>query len=259
MQLLISAVTWDKYLRSGMSQVELLAKAQELGCAGVEFRPFWQHAKAEAAQIKQKLNANNLTATYACNDVLLAADKESTLQSLQAIGEAVVLAGEMGAKILRINIAAEKFAPEFFEADWWREAVSKVLADAAAQGITIAAENPPDAVRGVPDFVLQALAPFNDTKLHLTYDTGNWLYAKAEPSEALSLLLDYIHYVHLKDIVISPDGMKHSHLGIGSVNVKGLATQLQLSGYQGPFVLEFPGGDEPEARVRASMDYLLDN
>jgi len=65
-----------------------------------------------------------------------------------------------------------------------------------------------------------------------------------------------VGYVHLKDIVGSGGGMKHSHPGTGGVDVRGLARRLDDGGYDGFMVLEFPGGDDPRGRVKNSLAYL---
>ena len=42
MKLLISAVTFDTYLRAGMCQLELVPMADKHNLAGVEFRQYWR-------------------------------------------------------------------------------------------------------------------------------------------------------------------------------------------------------------------------
>ncbi|HEY3425153.1 MAG TPA: sugar phosphate isomerase/epimerase family protein [Negativicutes bacterium] len=256
MQLLISAATWDKELRSTMKQAELIPLAQELGCSGVEFRPYWQDIEKEIPEIKKALSANNLICTYASNEGLLADSEEETRRVLDSLSANVVLAKSLGTKILRLNVASGPFNPAFIQTDWWLAAVKQVLTLAASMDITLAVENGPDPKKGDLQLLQQILTTVNLPALRLTYDTGNWLYASTKPDQAIDSLQQYIGYVHLKDILSEQGTLKHSYLGTGVVDVKSLACRIQESGYAGPFALEFPGGDNPQERVLQSLKYL---
>lgn len=256
MQLLISAVTWEKELRSTMKQVELIPLAKELGCSGVEFRPFWKNEEEEIPEIQKALIENNIIGTYASNEGLLADSEEETYKVLDSLSANVKIAHSLGSSILRFNVSSGSFNPEFIKSSWWQEGIKKVLALAESLHITLVVENAPDAKKGDLNFLVQLLTTVNSPILRLTYDTGNWLYANTKPEEALSVIEPYIGYVHLKDIVIDQGTLKHSYLGTGIVDVKGIAQGIAASGYKGPFALEFPGGDNPIERVRNSQEYI---
>lgn len=257
MKLIISAITWEALLRTGMKQWELIPLAKKLGCQGVEFRQYWQDMDEEVTHIRSLLDKEQMACTYACNEGLLAPSREATEQSLEMITGHIDVACRLGAKVLRINIAAGLFNKEFINSGWWTEAVAAVMATAAAKHMLIVVENGPDQQKSKIELVKQVLNTVNSPWLKLTYDTGNWIYAGEAPEEALTVLANDIGYVHLKDIVDKPDGSRgHSYLGTGLVDVRGLASKIIAGGYQGLLALEFPGGDDPVFRVKHSMQYL---
>jgi sugar phosphate isomerase/epimerase len=256
MQFIISAVTWEKALTEDMMQSELPALAVKFGCKGVEFRPYWRDVRKEIPEVKRLLARHGLIATYACNDALLGDSVESTQQSLEAMAESVNIAYLLDVSILRVVVANGAFSPELIRNDWWRKAVDSVVSLAAEKGITIAVENLPAPDAGNVDLLLSLLETVNSPHFRLTFDTGNWLLAGHKPDEALDKLVEYVGYVHLKDMVPQHHTYAQSFLGTGAVEVMGLMNRILQAGYRGPFALEFPGGDDPEEKVRLSLKYL---
>jgi len=257
MKLIISAIIWESLLQSGMKQGELIPLAKKLGCQGVEFRQYWQDIDAEVPHIRSLLAAEQMVCTYACNEGLLAPTREATEASLAMITGHINVACTLGAKVLRINIAAGHFNEGFITTSWWREAVTTVMAAAAAKEMLVAVENGPDQHKSKIQLVRHVLDTVNSPWLKLTYDTGNWIYAGEAPEAALTALEGQIGYVHLKDIIDKPDCSRgHSYLGTGLVDVRSLTRKIIAGGYQGLLALEFPGGEDPAFRVKHSMQYL---
>lgn len=254
MTLIISAATWDKELKSGMRQAELILLAREAGCAGVEFRPYWQNLEEEVPLIREVLRQYGMVCTYASNEALLAGTQAETLQAIEALQSALQLADRLGAKVLRFNVAGGAYDAGFVQTDWWAAAMKPVLASAQALGIVLAVENGPDAAKGNPQIFKELFAVLPE--LALTYDTANWLYANTKPEEALDWFLPRVGYVHLKDIICENATLKHGHPGAGLVDVKGLKERIQASGYTGIFALEFPGGGKPMERIFKTLAYL---
>ncbi len=256
MNLLISAVTWDQALRSGMSQADLAAEAAALGCQGVEIRQYWRTLAVDLPAAAAALASQKLAAAYACNEGLLADSPESTRAMLAAVGEDLTAAANLGAKLLRLNLAAGPFARAFIDAAWWRREIAGLLRRAAVLGIPLAVENGPDPLKSDILLLAHLLGSIDSPWLRLTFDTGNWLYAGVSPEAALDALGHHVGYVHLKDIVESGGTLKYSHPGTGRVDVRGLARRLVAGGYDGFMALEFPGGDDPRGRVKSSLAYL---
>jgi len=253
MRLIISAVTWEPFLLSGMCQLELVPLADKYGCAGIEFRPYWRSSIDELPEIKEFLAEYGLVSTYACSECLLAGSQEEVRVSLAAMSASLSLAERLGAGIMRINVAAGPFNRELINASWWRQAIREIIGCAAGKGIVLGLENGPDAVGGDPVLIRDILTSFASPWLKATYNTGNWLAAGWDPNRALDILADHIGYVHLKDITAANAPI---HPGAGSINILSLIGRLSREGYQGLYALEFPGGQSPAASVKASLKYL---
>lgn len=256
MQLIISAVTWDQFLRSGMCQLELVPVADKYGCAGIEFRPYWRSPIDELPEIREFLAEYNLVCTYAANDHLLADSEAGVRQSLAAMAASLDLAARLGAAVMRVNVATGPFDRTLLGAGWWRTAVEEIIAKAAATGIMLAVENPPNPVAGDAALLRDLVAPFASPWFKITFDTGNWLAAGWDPGQALAVLAGHIGYVHLKDMVGRPDGYVPAYPGAGNMDIHGLIAKIEQSGYSGLYALEFPGGQSPAAAVKASLRYL---
>jgi len=253
---MISAVTWDQFLRSGMCQLELVPVADKYDCAGIEFRPYWRSPLEELPGVQEFLAEYNLVCTYACNEYLLAATEDAVRRSLLALENSLAMAGRLGAGLMRVNVAAGPFDRSLPAAGWWQRAVKQILAQAAALGVVLAVENPPNAVGGNPRFLCDLVASFASPWLKVTFDTGNWLPAGWDPFEALAILAGHIGYVHLKDMIARPDGFVPAYPGGGDMDLRGLIDRFGRMGYDGFYALEFPGGRSPAAAVKASLRHL---
>lgn len=256
MQFIISAATWDTALQGDMRQDELPALAVNLGCKGVEFRPYWHDIGLELPESKRLLARYGLTATYACSEALLGQTMEEVQMSLAAMVDSINIAYLLDAPVLRIYVANGPFRSEFLRHEWWKKAVESLIGLAAEKNIVLAVENQPDPEAGNPALIKSILDIFASTHFRLAFDTGNWLMAKQKPSAAFAQLEEYIGYVHLKDMIPVEGTYEPSYLGVGAVEVMDLMSRILKSGYRGPLVLEFPGGEDPEEKVRASLDYL---
>ena len=256
MKLLISAVTFDSYLRAGMCQLELVPMADKHNLAGVEFRPYWRSPVEELPEIKEFLDEYGLACTYASNETLLGISPSEVHASLASMLNSLTFAERVGTRLLRINVASGPFDRTMVGQVWWREAVAAVIACAAERNIILALENAPDPDSGDPALIRDILAIIDSPWLKATFDTGNWMVAGYDVYQALDMLMPYIIYVHLKDVKAHPTGYIFTHLGNGSVDILGLVKALKQRSYAGYFALEFPGGSSPAKRIQSSIQYL---
>ncbi|MDU4960589.1 MAG: sugar phosphate isomerase/epimerase [Sporomusaceae bacterium] len=256
MNLLLSSILWEQQCKAGLSQLRLIDWAAELQVAGVEFRPFWLEPEAEPEQAAVLLRQAGLTAVYAANEGLLAVNQAETVRALAGLRRSLAIAMRLGARVLRMNVAAGPFDVSLLQTDWWLCSMRQILAEAKAASILLAVENGPDKARSDPAVLLALLDRIASPHFQLTFDMANWLYAGIEPQQALKQFGSRVGYVHLKDAVFSQRSLTHSHPGIGLVDVRGLYRQLLADGYTGFAALEFPGGDAPLARARQVCDYL---
>jgi inosose dehydratase len=118
----------------------------------------------------------------------------------------------------------------------------------------------------------------DDSAVQVCLDTGHLLIGGTDPAELARHAAQRIGHVHLKDVsqkvasqVVSgaisyADGVAtglYRPLGQGDVDVAGVVTALENSGYQGWYVLEqdtillaAPTDEGPVADVRQSLEYL---
>lgn len=256
MHFIISAFTWEEMLREELRQDALPQLAAKLGCKGVEFGPYWKDFHEELPEVKKELGKRGMLSVYACRDSILADTMEKTEEGLAALTDSLNIAYLLDASVLCVPVSAGAFDPDFIRTDWWKRAVSSLVSAAADKGIVIAVENPPHQAAGNPDFLLTLITAVASPFFRLAYNTGNWLPAGYKPEEALDLLASVVGYVQLTDMEPRHNTYQASCLGTGAVEIMGILNRLLQSGYRGPFSLLFPGGGDPEAKVRLSLKYL---
>ncbi|HMM19560.1 MAG TPA: sugar phosphate isomerase/epimerase family protein [Selenomonadales bacterium] len=256
MKYLLSAVTWDEFLRSGMCQLELVPLADKYDCAGIEFRPYWRRAMEELPAIREFLAEYELISAYACDESLLGQSEESARQSLRAVDRSLTFAGFLGSAVLQVNIANEPFSPALVQAQWWQEEIRRLIAKAREKEILLAVQNIPYGWSGDPVFLRDLVELFDSPWLRVSFAAGNWLAAGWEPGEALDVLKGYLGYVHIQDISGSQGSYRSCPPGTGLVDVGGLIGRLRQAGYQGYCALALPGGKSPAASVKAGLQLL---
>src|SRR5262245_37090383 len=98
--------------------------------------------------------------------------------------------------------------------------------------------------------------------LGVTFDAGNFLFAREDPVEALRRLAPRVVHVHLKDW-LSPGSDAHgapahvgAPLGAGVVDLTAVVAGLRALGYAGRLSVEYEGPDDPRLAVRRGVAYL---
>jgi len=255
MKFWVSAVLWNDFLVAGQDQKELLGVAEKFGLSGFEVRPFWkENPLTEAREMAALASAKGLELSYACNEAILTESLEKNQETFKGILKSIEIAKAMNSKVLRVNIDPQADWA-LLESEEWQAGAAEVLAVAEAEGICLALENPPNGRVGTIEAIGRLLNQL--PKLQLTFDTGNWVIAGNHPSDAVQAFAGRIGYLHLKDIRILGGGAYgHCQPGLGGIDFHPLLKELGEAGYQGPKVLEFLAGQEPEARIQAALDYL---
>lgn len=253
MKIWLSAVIWDEEFKKGTSQIELLEKAKALSLSGVELRPYWNDTD-ELSEIHQRATEMNLGLTYAGMEPIIGSSLTDSLSCFEKMKKSMDIAQQLGSSLLRVNIS--------LETDWslledvkWQAQAQGMIAYAKSCGIELMVENPPSFAVGRIGEVKALLKALPGLKL--TFDTGNWMISGEHPVHAARALAPWIGYLHLKDVRFLDDG-QYGHLqpGAGGLDFKNLLAEIYASGYQGPAVLEFNGGKDPEKRVQLALEYL---
>lgn len=132
---------------------------------------------------------------------------------------------------------------------------------AEGYGLILAMENENACNGGTPQEVKDLVAAVDSPALGVMWDGGNaqWADVPAYP-EGYDLVKDRLFHVHVKDIVVEPDGTRHgTTLGKGLVDFRSMFKAMIADGYEGGISLEphYKAGEPgPEAEVRACVQNL---
>lgn len=256
MRLWASMVLWDILLQKRrVDAIEIISILKKYGLKGLEVRPYWQeNPLLEAEKIKMEAEKENLHLTYACGEAILKSSLEKNLQSFEQMKESIKIAKVLKSPLIRVNVDGDA-EPDLLNHPEWKKGMKEIFELAQAEGIFLALENPPHRKAGTIAAIENVLDNLPD--LLLTFDTGNWMVAGEHPADAAARFFDRIGYLHLKDIrFLGEGGYLHCEPGIGGLDFHPLIAYIKETGYEGPSVLEFPGGEEPEKRIMNVLEYL---
>lgn len=256
MKLWASMVLWDMLLqRRQVSATEIIPILKKYGLKGLEVRPYWQEDPlVEAQKLQVEAEKENLNLTYACGEAILKSSLVKNIESFKQMKESIKIAKVLKSPLIRVNVDGDG-EPALLNHPEWKKGMKEIFELAQAEKILLALENPPHRKTGtiaVIEKILNALP-----ELFLTFDTGNWIVAGEHPADAAARFFDRIGYLHLKDIrFMGEGGYLHCEPGIGGLDFHPLVAYIKETGYEGPVVLEFPGGEEPEKRIANVLEYL---
>lgn len=256
MKLWASMVLWDTLLQTRqISATEIIPILKKYGLKGLEIRPYWQEDPlVEAEKLQMEAEKEKLHLTYACGEAILKSSLEKNLESFEQLKESIKIARALKSPLIRVNVDGDA-EPALLDHPEWKKGIKEIFQLAQAEGILLALENPPHREAGTIEAIGNLLDTLPD--LFLTFDTGNWIVAGEHPADAAAKFFDRIGYLHLKDIrFLGEGGYLHCEPGIGGLDFHPLIAYIKETGYEGPVVLEFPGGEEPEKRIVNVLEYL---
>lgn len=152
----------------------------------------------------------------------------------------------------------------------------KLAADAAGEkGITLVLENIGDLSVHSKDAVA-IIEEVNSPNLRINFDTANPLLADEDPVDALTRMLPFVSYVHLKDFITekssefpkyseaewriqtSRNGLKMTGIspGKGDVDLNRIFEILNENNYNGFISVEYENDVDAEAAVRESIEFI---
>jgi sugar phosphate isomerase/epimerase len=228
-----------------MTVMELVEKAGELGVDGVELRrELWgDEMNEELPAIKQRINALGLQVTFATHSVLFCEGEDYDLLLAD-----VDTAAEIGSPHLRIF--SGPVPNEAHDPAW--EKAKAVIDRAETKGIVIALENYANAPGGTLAEVQTVLNHFPVPALKTNIDTGNYTGWKQDLIEAIDVLGNRITYVHIKD----PSENGTSVPGEGDLPLKEVFAALDALPQRIIYCFEFPGGNDPDDRIKRGLAFM---
>lgn len=256
MKLWASMVLWDALLqKKQIDAVGIISVLKKYKLKGLEVRPYWQeNPRLEAQELQVESEKEKVHLTYACGEAILKSSLQDNLKSFEQMKESLVIAKTLKSPLLRVNVDGDADFSLLSDPEW-QAGMEEVFHIAQEADIRLVLENPPHRKAGTIAFIDCLLTAL--PKLFLTFDTGNWMVAGEHPADAAAQFFDRIGYLHLKDIrFLGEGGYLHCQPGIGGLDFHPLIAYIQETGYEGPLVLEFPGGEEPEKRIADVLEYL---
>lgn len=241
--ILISVVQYQSHLESGrMTIAEMVNKAREFGVDGVELRrEVWPAYKTELPAVRQQIDSLGLIVTFATFSTLFNEDDAAH----QLLLEDIETAAALGAPLLRVFPG--QTPPEGDTAGWAkaREAVDR----AAARGIALALENYARTPGGTLAEVSHILDQIDVPALRANIDLGNYSNHNENVLDAIERIGNKAIYVHVKDAANPPTDAPLA-LGEGALPLAEIFAALDRLPQRILLCFEFPGGDDPDQRIR---------
>jgi sugar phosphate isomerase/epimerase len=148
----------------------------------------------------------------------------------------IEFAGRIGAKIINTNSGPKE------RLDVFKRNMPKIIAQAEKWNVVIGLESHGDIIH-----TAQESAPifreYSHPLVRLNYDTGNTLFycnGNIKIEEDIKYGLEYLHYIHLKDIVISGGHVQYCPIGDGDVDFPAVFEILKELERKIPCGLEIP-------------------
>jgi sugar phosphate isomerase/epimerase len=210
---------------------------------------------------------------YAIGANFITEDKAAYEQEIERVKKQVLIANELGVKLMRHDVAWRMIGDnsiENFEKDLPRlvEACQRIADFAADYGITTSIENHGYYVQA-SDRVQSLLNHVNKPNFKTTLDTGNFLCVDENPLSAIKKNLPYTSMLHIKDFYYRPfyknpgegwsktDGgnyIRGSIIGHGDLDIYEILKLIKESEYDGYVSIEFEGMEECKQGSRISLD-----
>jgi sugar phosphate isomerase/epimerase len=248
---IISILQYQDEIAAGTLTVfDLIHKVVSSGVDGIELRREpWKHYQAEAAQVREQLEAQGKFATYATFSTLFSPDDDARKLLLHDIDTAKAL----GSPLLRIFPGA---APDDLADPAWSLAKDAVEY-AASLGIMLALENFGKAPGATMREIATILDAIPHEALQTNIDVGNYATNGEDVVAAIHAVGGRAIYAHLKD-KLGDKSDATTHLGGGDMPMHEIMTALEALPQRIIYCFEFAGGGEPDARIQKSLAYLRD-
>ncbi len=286
MKLSVSSYSYRQLIRSGkMTQLDVIAKAAEMGFDGVEFidlHPFEGATQADqlayAEQIRAAADAAGIElVAYAVGANLYQGSKEADDREIERLKGQLDVAAALGTKLMRHDVCGservngrvvsfERMLPTL------AENTRRVTEYAATLGIQTCSENH-GFVAQDSDRVAALYNAVGHENYGLLVDIGNFACVDENSVRAVSRLAPYAIHAHAKDFRVRPyhahpaDGEKYittrgcnylyaCAIGEGDIPVEQCVAILKRAGYNGYLTVEYEGVEDCIAGITRGKNNL---
>lgn len=283
MKLGVSSYSFSKLVRAGkMTQIEVIAKAKEIGFDVLEFStltlPEGETKLSFAPKLKEEADRLGMPLTnYTIGADFLKGSNGDWKAEVERLKEEVQVAKILGTPGMRHD-ATGGFGEGYTGARGFDDALPTLIKGcraitqfAAEMGIKTMVENHgffcQDSER-----VEKLANGVNHPNFGLLADMGNFLCADEDPTKALGRVMPYVFHVHAKDFHIKsgllPDPgegwfqsrggnyLRGSIIGHGDVPIVQCLRVMKRANYDGVLSIEFEGMEEPIEGMRVGLANL---
>lgn len=241
MNLILNTWIFERDIRNGVKQADLINRIAELGVDGVEVRrEYFKNFDIESGDVKKLALQKNLIVNYSVPDIIF--ESNGTVNSKLSMyfneGE------QLGAKKIKLNIG-------YF--DKFNGNLKQIFEDFPLDKIKMNVENDQTAVSGTVEAIKSFLSATNENDLNIgyVYDLGNWAFTHFDALAAAKELAKYTDYIHLKNVLRRErDFYTSDDLNRGILNwhesLKYLPKDVDLA-------LEFPMSDDKKIETQIKL------
>lgn len=239
----INTIAYQKYLKEGMSQSELLPHIQSCGAQIAEIRREWIRGE-QLERIAKCARESSLTLYYSVPAQLF----ENGSLNLVFLQGLIDEANRLEAKAIKLTLGDSRGA-----ADSDIERLCQLSRQSARQ---ILVENDQSGASGDAELLDAFFKRQNvaDSGIALTFDTGNFLAAGFDPVECANRFSAKTDWIHLKDISKTSGVASVALLGEGEVDIPAI---LSLMRKETPAAIEYPCGDYEQVRAQTQKAIAL--
>jgi sugar phosphate isomerase/epimerase len=283
MKIGVSSYSFSRLVRGGqMQQIEVIAKAKEMGFDVIEFSTlavpegrtlaeFAQDLRAEAARVGLEI------ANYTIGADFLRGSGGDLQAEIERVRREVDIAAILGVPGMRHD-ASGGWGPDHKGVRSFAAAIPRlaegcrgVTEYAAAKGIKTMVENHgyfcQDSLR-----VEQLVTAVNHPNFGILIDMGNFICADDDPPTAVGRLLPYAFHCHAKDFHLKPGTMpfpgtgwavsrggnfwRGAIIGHGNVPILQCLRVMHRAGYAGVLSIEFEGMEDVLTGIKIGLENL---
>ena len=276
----VSSYSYSRLVNSGaMKQIDVIAKAKEMGFDGIEFAEITPHdgsTKEEYAR-KLKAEADRLDFPIASfvfgADLINGTDGRTPEHEVEYVKSMVDIGVNLGVPVIRHDVLYSMGDHADFDTllPALSDRVQQITEYAAGKGIRTSVENHGFICQD-PDRCVALYKAVNHPNFGLLCDIGNFLCADAEPAAAVAMVAPYAIFAHAKDFYVKDadqpnpgrgffqsrggNYLKGTIIGHGNVPVVQCLQTLKDAGYNGFLSLEFEGMEDVMEGISVGLENL---
>jgi len=187
-------------------------------------------------------------------------EEESVASHFAMLERSFAIARLLGTNRIRIFSFWREEMPCRHEADIVAH-LRKAAELAEKEGVVLLLENEPACNGGFADEVARYVSLVDRSSMKVLWDPGNEEYGgRSAYPEGYEAVRDVLAHVHLKDVVLGPDGVPRCvPMGEGRVRYREQLEALEEDGYTGLFTIEthyIPAGGAPMQGTALTLDGL---